>query len=91
MKNKYIVIVFVLFAVMLIVYQLYCGNVLENFAGTDDQSVGIIKDIAPNYKPWFKHVITFKSDLAEPLFFTLQATLGLGIFGLYIIKRQKKQ
>ncbi len=90
MKNKNILIVFFIFAILLIAYQIYCGHVLENFAGTDDQSVDIIKEIAPDYKPWFKHVITFKSELAEPFFFTLQATLGLSVLGFYIVKRQKK-
>ncbi len=91
MKTKHIVIAFFIFAAILIVYQLYgSGIILEHYRGSDDQSVSAIQQIAPNYKPWFSHVIEFKSDWAEPVMFTVQAALGLSILGYYIIKRQKK-
>ncbi len=91
MKTRNIVIAFFVFATILIVYQLYgSGIILAGYTGSDDQSVTAIQQIAPGYKPWFSHVIEFKSAWAEPVMFTVQAVLGLCILGYYIIKRQKK-
>ncbi len=91
MKTKHILIAFIIFAVILIVYQIYgSGIVLDGLQGSDDKGVTAIQQIAPGYKPWFKHVITFKSDWAEPVMFTVQAVIGLSILGLYIVKQQKK-
>lgn len=57
--------------------------------GSDDQSVSLIQDISPGYKPWVSSIWEPKSDAMEMVIFGLQAALGLGIIIFYILKQRK--
>ncbi|WP_163717586.1 energy-coupling factor ABC transporter substrate-binding protein [Mangrovibacterium lignilyticum] len=75
--------------VMLI--QFLATDLFPNFAGTDDRSVELIQQIAPQYQPWAKHLIEFKQPWAEPVLFALQAIIGLSVVAYFVWKQSKKK
>ena len=54
------------------------------FGGTDDQAMGAILEIRPDYQPWFEAVWAPPSGEIASLLFALQAALGAGLLGYYI-------
>lgn len=54
------------------------------FSGSDDQAESAIKEIQPEYKPWFKSLIELPSGEVESLLFCVQAAAGAGVIG-YVI------
>ncbi|MBW4595999.1 MAG: energy-coupling factor ABC transporter substrate-binding protein [Brasilonema angustatum HA4187-MV1] len=54
------------------------------FSGSDDQAESAIKEIQPEYKPWFKSLIELPSGEVESLMFSVQAAVGAGVIG-YVI------
>lgn len=60
------------------------GEQAEIFTGADGQAEGVIREIAPDYHPWFSSVMEPPSGEIESLLFTLQAALGAGIIGYYL-------
>ncbi len=57
------------------------------FKGADDRSSAGIKEIRPNYKPWFKSIFEPQGAEVETFLFATQAAIGSGvtcyILGLY--------
>ena len=75
---------------LILAIQYYISTQMSSFVGTDNKSVDVIKEIAPNYQPWASPVWEHDSPLAEPLLFSLQAALGLAIIIYYILKQHAK-
>lgn len=77
-KNWLLVIAVVSLAVIPLVF------VRGEYAGSDDQAKGAIKEINSTYKPWFKPLFEPPSGEVESLLFASQAALGAGVIG-YVI------
>lgn len=60
------------------------GSRAEVFTGTDRQAEGVVRQIAPDYQPWFPPLLTPPSGESESLLFALQAALGAGAIGYYL-------
>lgn len=54
------------------------------FAGSDDKAQQQISQLAPNYQPWFKPLLTPASPEIASLLFALQAALGAGVIGYWL-------
>lgn len=65
------------------------------FAGADDLAESAVKEIDPNYTPWFQPLFELPSGEVESLLFSVQAALGTGIMGFILgrmtAKPQKEQ
>lgn len=91
MKNRKVVnILIIAVAVGLIVSQFFLADIVAKFAGTDDQAVGIINELAPDYKPWAESIWEPSGEWTETLLFAFQSTLGLSIIVFYFLKRRSK-
>ncbi|SNR51473.1 cobalt/nickel transport protein [Lutibacter agarilyticus] len=92
MKNRKIInITIIAVALGLIAMQFFLADIVSNFAGTDDQTVGIINELAPNYKPWAESIWEPSGECGETLLFAFQTTLGLSVIAFYFIQRNSKQ
>lgn len=60
------------------------GRRAEIFTGTDSQAEGVVRQIAPDYRPWFSPLLTPPNGEIESLLFALQAALGAGVLGYYL-------
>ncbi|MBD2531480.1 energy-coupling factor ABC transporter substrate-binding protein [Nostoc flagelliforme FACHB-838] len=58
------------------------------FSGADGQAEDAIKEIQPEYKPWFNPLIQLPSGEVESLLFSVQAAAGAGVIG-YVIGLSK--
>lgn len=64
----------------------------EIFAGADSQAEGVIRQLAPDYRPWAAPLMEPPSSEIETLLFALQAVLGAGFIGYYIgVKRERSR
>ncbi|MBG1264304.1 energy-coupling factor ABC transporter substrate-binding protein [Nostoc commune] len=54
------------------------------FSGADGQAEEAIKEIQPEYKPWFNPLVELPSGEVESLLFSVQAAAGAGVIG-YVI------
>lgn len=65
---------------------LVCLHGIE-FKGADDRSSAGIREIQPNYQPWFKSIFEPQGGEVETFLFATQAAIGSGvtcyILGLY--------
>ncbi len=65
------------------------------FQGADDRSSAGIKELQPNYKPWFKSVFEPQGAEVETFLFAAQAAIGSGvtcyILGLYKGRTERRQ
>ena len=77
-------------ALFILLMQVVLVQQFPDHVGTDDQSVGIIEQIAPDYQPWASSLWEPADDTAEQTIFALQAVLGLGIIVFYVLKQRKK-
>lgn len=92
MKNKKIInITIIIVALGLIAMQFFLADIVAEFEGTDDQAVGIINELAPNYEPWAESIWEPSGEWGETLLFAFQTTLGLSVIVFYFIKRNSKQ
>ncbi len=92
MKNSNIInITIVSIALILIAMQFFLAEIVSKFEGTDDQAVGIINELAPNYKPWAASIWEPSGDWGETLLFAFQTFLGLSILVFYFIKKNTKK
>lgn len=55
-----------------------------DFGGSDDKAKSAIKEIQPEYKPWFESLIQLPSTEVQSLLFCVQAAAGAGVIG-YVI------
>ncbi len=56
----------------------------SEFAGADGQAEEIIKQVKPDYEPWFNPILAPPGGETESLLFASQAGLGAGLIG-YVI------
>jgi cobalt/nickel transport protein len=56
----------------------------SEFGGADGQAEEAIKEIQPQYKPWFNPLIELPGGEVESLLFAVQAAAGAGVIG-YVI------
>lgn len=61
-----------------------------DYTGADGQAQDAIKELQPNYQPWFNSLITLPSKEVESLLFASQAALGAGVIG-YVIGRYQER
>ena len=65
------------------------------YAGSDDQAEGAIKELNASYQPWSHHLFEPPSAEVESLLFASQAALGAGVIGyvigLYKGRSQRRQ
>ncbi len=54
------------------------------FGGSDGQGQEAIKEIQPEYKPWFSPVFEVSSVEVQSMLFAVQAAAGAGVIG-YVI------
>lgn len=54
------------------------------YAGSDAQAEGAIKELNANYQPWFNSLFEPPSGEVEGLLFASQAAIGAGVIG-YVI------
>jgi cobalt/nickel transport protein len=66
------------------------GEPAEIFSGADGQAEGVIRELAPDYRPWAAPLMEPPSGEIESLLFALQAVLGAGFIGYYVgVKRER--
>jgi len=53
--------------------------VLAMAAGTDEQAAGLVRTLAPDYRPWVSPLFGVPEGWVENLLFALQAALGFGV------------
>jgi cobalt/nickel transport protein len=56
----------------------------SEFGGADGQAEEAIKEIQPQYKPWFNSLIELPGGEVESLLFAVQAAAGAGMIG-YVV------
>ncbi|OHB30808.1 MAG: cobalt ABC transporter substrate-binding protein CbiN [Desulfuromonadaceae bacterium GWC2_58_13] len=66
------------------------GETAEIFTGADGQAEGVIREIAPDYRPWAEPLMVPPSGEIESLLFALQAVLGAGFIGYYVGVRRER-
>ncbi len=54
------------------------------FGGADGQAEEAIKEIQPQYEPWFNSLVELPSTEVESLLFAVQAATGAGVIG-YVV------
>ncbi|GAB6100465.1 energy-coupling factor ABC transporter substrate-binding protein [Halanaerocella petrolearia] len=87
LTNKNLILLMVI--VVLVIAPLLINPKAE-FGGADGTAQGIIKEVSPNYEPWFHVIWKPPSGEIESLLFALQAALGAGVIGYYIGLKQTK-
>ncbi len=65
-------------------------NILSEWEGTDEKLRELIKEISPDYQPWFSSVF-YPSNELMTFFFTLQAAIGAFILGYIIGKYSRRK
>ena len=90
MSNKWKNGLMLLAVVLLVVLPLLLVN--GDFSGSDDAAEGVIAEIDPGYKPWFKPLTELPGE-TESMLFALQAAIGAGFIGysLGLLKGRQSQ
>lgn len=64
------------------------------YGGADGEAEKMIREIQPNYQPWFNSILELPSGEVESLLFVSQAAIGGGVLGyvigLYKGRQQEK-
>ncbi len=55
----------------------------SEFEGADATAVEAIRELAPDYEPWFTPLMEPPGGETESLLFALQASLGAGLIGYF--------
>ena len=67
----------------------------KEFKAIDSINVAVIKEVKPDYKPWFKPVIKPSGSEIETFLFATQAAIGSGvvcyILGLYKGRTERRK
>lgn len=95
-KNKIIVIVLIIAAILIALVPLFALKGAE-FGGSDDAGSVMIEEITGGYEPWFTPVLESMIDgelpgEIESLFFCLQTGIGVGIIAFImgrLVERKK--
>ncbi len=86
--NKKVMIIAL--GIFVVVAQVIISISFANNTGTDDKSVDVINELAPNYKPWANSIWEPKWEYSELLLFALQALIGVSVFTYFILKQKSK-
>ena len=78
MSNKWKNGLMLLVVILLVILPLLLVN--GEFGGADDAAEGVITEINPDYKPWFKPLTELPGE-TESMLFALQAAIGAGVIG----------
>ncbi len=65
------------------------GSRASEFAGTDDQAEATIREVRPDYQPWFRSLFE-PDETIEPWLFKLQAAGGLTVLGYCLFKLRQR-
>lgn len=95
-KNKTIVIVLIIAAILIALVPLFALKGAE-FGGSDDAGSVMVEEITGGYEPWFTPVLESMIDgelpgEIESLFFCLQTGIGVGIIAFImgrLVERKK--
>lgn len=95
-KNKIIVIVLIIAAILIALVPLFALKGAE-FGGSDDAGSVMIEEITGGYEPWFTPILESMIDgelpgEIESLFFCLQTGIGVGIIAFImgrLVERKK--
>jgi len=87
MKKYFLVIL----AILLVSLPFVLFNVMTNYSGTDDKSVSVIEQVAPDYTPWINNMWEPQSDFSEAILFALQTAIGVFIIALYVVYSYKNK
>ncbi|OMF92126.1 energy-coupling factor ABC transporter substrate-binding protein [Paenibacillus sp. FSL R7-0337] len=78
MSNRWKNGLMLLVVILLVILPLLLVN--GEFGGADDAAEGVITEINPDYKPWFKPLTELPGE-TEGMLFALQAAIGAGVIG----------
>lgn len=92
MKSKYLINYGLILLVVALVVIPLAIHTNSDFTGTDDNAIGIIQELNPNYSPWYKSVLPQFSAEISSMLFALQAAIGAGAvgYGIGYIRGKKK-
>ncbi|MDX2044615.1 MAG: energy-coupling factor ABC transporter substrate-binding protein [Acidobacteriota bacterium] len=65
------------------------GSGASEFAGTDDQAEATIREVRPEYQPWFRSLFE-PDETGERRLFNLQAVCGLTVLGYCLFKLRQR-
>lgn len=91
MKNRFVNYIIAAGGIGIVLLQVFVSKRFTRHVGTDDKSVDLITEIAPDYKPWASNIWEHTNDSTEILIFALQAAIGLSIIIFYIVKQRNKR
>ncbi|MCS7241353.1 energy-coupling factor ABC transporter substrate-binding protein [Candidatus Caldatribacterium sp.] len=74
-------------AFLLFFVSLYLGQQRGELAGTDEMAERLVREIAPDFRPWFFPLWEPPSGEIETMIFSLQAAIGGLIIGYVLGKR----
>lgn len=78
------------FGILLLLMQFVAPAGSAASVGTDEQAVGLVKVLAPGYRPWFSPLLEWPGGETEALLFVLQAALGIGVIGYYLAVKRRQ-
>lgn len=90
-KNRLINTAIIVFGLVFISIQVFVFKRFSGFSGTDDQSIDVINEVAPDYDPWINTMFDFSHPQSETILFALQGAMGVGVIVFYIIKQRQKK
>ncbi|MEN3183449.1 MAG: energy-coupling factor ABC transporter substrate-binding protein [Atribacterota bacterium] len=85
MRGKVVLFLFASFLLFLV--SLHFGQQRGDLAGADEQAEHLIREITPNFEPWFSPLWEPPSGEIETMIFSLQAAIGGLIIGYILGKR----
>ncbi len=65
------------------------GSGANEFAGTDDQAEATIREVCPDYQPWFRSLFE-PDETGERWLFNLQAAGGLTVLAYCLFKLRQR-
>ena len=65
------------------------GSGANEFAGTDDQAEATIREVRPDYQPWFRSLFE-PGESCERWLFNLQAAGGLTVLAYCLFKLRQR-
>lgn len=65
------------------------GSRASEFAGTDDQAEATIREVRPDYQPWFRSLFE-PGESSERWLFNLQAAGGLTVLAYCLFKLRQR-
>lgn len=88
MKAKNTLLLLIALALLAAPFGLY-GSRASEFAGTDDQAEAAIREVRPDYQPWFQSLFE-PDETSERWLFKLQALSGLTLLGYCLFKLRQR-